>query len=153
MEIDRKFLKVLTPALEELKAKIGADFVVFGSAPLYLYRVLEFEGPESLHDLDITAGEGFMPSPEMERVLFHDDSDQPLYKIRLGGLDVDIGPVWPGREYLYRKIFAEAVEVDGFRFASLEMVRVWKEQMVEEYSREKDKKYLEMIDDFCRNKP
>lgn len=148
MEINRKFLEAITPALIELETKIGKDFVVFGSAPLYLFGVLEFDGLDVLNDLDVAAGGSFMATPDMEKVLFHDNSHQPLYKIRLGGLGIDIGPVWPGREAFYARIFRDASEAGGFRFASLETVREWKELMVKEYGRQKNRDYLERLEAF-----
>jgi len=148
MEINREFLRAVNPALEELRARIGVDFVVFGSAPLYLFGVLEFAGLETLHDLDVAVGAGFAPTPDMEKVWFHDDPRQPLYKLRLSRLTADIGPAWPGREAIYARIFREAIEAGGFRFANLAITREWKDLMVKEYGREKDRLYLEKLEAF-----
>jgi ribosomal protein S18 acetylase RimI-like enzyme len=124
MQINRKFWRALSPALSELKQKINCDFVVFGSAPLYLWGVLPFEKAADLNDLDIAVGDDFVPPEEMQEVLFHDDPRQKLYKISIRGVNVDIGAAWPGREKIYEKIFNSAIEVDGFKFAGLDTVYI-----------------------------
>lgn len=152
MEINHKFLEAVSPVLSELREKLGCDFVVFGSAPLYLLGVVGFRGLEDLNDLDIAVGDDFAPTEEMREVLFHDNPAQKFYKLSAGGINVDIGTVWPGREKIYEKIFSNAFEYGGFRFASLNVVRGWKEMMVREYGREKDKAYLEKIRQFQARK-
>lgn len=152
MQINRKFWEALSPALSELKRKINCDFVIFGSAPLYLWGVLPFEKAADLNDLDIAVGDDFMPEGEMREVLFHNDPRQKLYKISIRGINVDIGAAWPGREKIYEKIFNSAVEVEGFKFASLDVVREWKEMMIEEYGREKDRNHLAEIREYQRLK-
>lgn len=152
MQINRKFLGILLPILSELKEKMTCDFVVFGSAPLYLLGVLDFSKLENINDLDIAVGDDFIPSGETQEVLFHDDPRQRFYKIEIGGINIDIGPAWPGRERIYEKIFSSAFEVEGFRFASLNVVKEWKEIMVQEYGREKDQCYLEKIYEFQKYK-
>ncbi len=136
------------PVLSELRKKIGCDFVVFGSAPLYLLGVVGYDKAAGINDLDVAVGEDFAPGEEMREVLFHDNPMQKLYKLDIGGIPVGIGPVWPGREKIYEKIFSNAFECGGFRFASLNVIRQWKEMMAREYGREKDKAYLEKIRQF-----
>lgn len=148
MEINQRFLEIVSPILSELREKIGCDFVVFGSAPLYLLGVVDFDKTKGINDLDVAVGEDFVPSAEMREVLFHDDPAQKLYKIDIGGINIDIGPAWPSRERIYEKTFSSAFECGGFRFASLNVVKQWKEVMVREYGREKDKVYLEKIRQF-----
>jgi len=152
MQINQKFWECLSPVLSELKQKINCDFVVFGSTPLYLLGVLDFERIENLNDIDIAVGDDFVSSEEMQEVYFHDEPNQKLYKILIQGINVDIGPAWPGREDIYDKIFRDSFEVGGFKFASLNTVREWKELMVKEYGREKDRNHLEKIKDFQKRK-
>jgi hypothetical protein len=148
MQINQKFLESIWPVLRALQEKIGSDFVVFGSAPLYLYGVLEFTGGEKLNDLDVVAGNGFTAGGEFQEVLFQDDSRQKLYKMQLQDVSIDIGLAWPRWEEIHARIFREAQAVDGFKFASLEVIKEWKERMVKEYGREKDCRYLEKIRSF-----
>lgn len=152
MQINRKVWEALSPALSELKRKINCDFVVFGSASLYLWGVLPFEIAADLNDLDIAVGDDFVPFGEMREVLFHNDPRQKLYKISTQGINIDIGAAWPGREKIYEKIFNSAVEVEGFKFAGLDVVREWKEMMIEEYGREKDRNHLARIQEYQRRK-
>lgn len=152
MQMNQKFWQKIEPVLSELAGRIGTDFVVFGSAPLYLFGVLEFDESSGLNDLDIAVREGFAPPSEAREVLFHDDPKQKLYKIRLGGIDIDIGSAWPGREKIYAEIFVSCCEVGNFKVASLAVVRKWKEMMVTEYGREKDKVHLAKLAEFANRK-
>lgn len=151
MEINRVFLNTILPVLAELGKKINCDFVVFGSAPLYLFKVLDFKDGEKINDLDLVVGDDFMPNKyDFEIVFFHDNPEQKFYKINIQGINIDIGSAWSGRERIYGKIFQSPFEFSGFKFANLSVIREWKELMVREYGREKDKRYLEMIQEYVR---
>lgn len=148
MEINRKFLKSIRPILKELKERLSCDFVVFGSAPLYLAGVLDFGGRKDLNDLDIVLrDEAFIPE-DAERVLFHNDPRQAIYKLKVKGVPVDMGAPWPGRKRIHKRIFKDPIIVEGFKFANLEVVRQWKELMVKEYDRDKDRTFLKKMKEY-----
>jgi GNAT superfamily N-acetyltransferase len=150
MEINRVFLENILPVLMELKKKIDCDFVVFGSAPLYLFKVLDLKDVEKINDLDIIVGDDFVPDDDFQVVFFHNNPEQKFYKINIQGINIDIGSAWPGREKIYGKIFQSPFKFSGFKFANLSVIREWKGLMVREYGREKDKRYLEMIQEYVR---
>jgi len=152
MQINQKFWQKIEPALAQLADMIGPDFVVFGSAPLYLLEVLDFDGTSDFNDLDIAVREGFVAPAGAREVLFHNDPRQKLHKMHLGGIDIDIGSAWPGREEIYTHIFVSYYEIRGFKFASLPVVKEWKKMMVREYGREKDQSHLAKIAEFARRK-
>jgi len=142
MNINKEFLKIVLPVLTELKQKLKGDFIVFGSAPLYLFGILEFK---ELNDLDIAVkDESIIPS-EAKLVIFENNPKQKLYKLQLGDIKVDIGPAWPGRETIFDQMFQNPIIIEGIKFANLDVVQEWKELMVKEYGRQKDKEHLEKI--------
>jgi len=145
MEINKEFLKIILPVLEELKNKLKGDFVVFGSTPLYLFGVLEFK---ELHDIDIAVrDESIIPSGA-KLILFADNPKQRLYKFRVKDINIDIGSAWPGQEEIFNRIFQDPIIIEGIKFANLDIIREWKELMVKEYDRQKDKDHLEKIKIF-----
>ncbi|MDP2951156.1 MAG: hypothetical protein Q8N55_02105 [bacterium] len=148
MKINQDFLKAILPTLLELKNKLKGDFVVFGSAPLYLLGILEFK---KLNDLDIAIKDEFAIPKEAELVIFANDQRQKLYKLQIGDIKVDIGPAWPGREDIFKRIFQNPTIISGIKFANLGIVQEWKELMVKEYGREKDKEHLEKIRKYKEN--
>lgn len=142
MDINKKFLKVVLPVLKELQQQLKGDFVVFGSAPLYLFSILEFK---ELNDLDIAVKDKAIIPSEARLVIFEDNPKQKLYKLQIGNIKVDIGPAWPGRENIFNRIFQNPVVIDDIKFANLDAVQEWKKLMIKEYNRQKDKDHLKRI--------
>ncbi len=146
MTINQKFLGRVEQVLGELKEKLKSDFVVFGSAPLYLLGVLEFK--EDFNDLDIAIRDlSFVPK-DAKQVCFRGDPNQKLYKIKIKDIFVDIGSAWPGQEEIFEKIFTNPIVVKGFKFANLDVCEEWKESIVKKYGREKDKIHLQKIKEY-----
>lgn len=148
MFIKEEFFDRIESVLVELKEKLKSDFVVFGSGPLYLLGVLELNKDSDFNDLDIAVRDASAIIKEAKTVYFRGDPNQKLYKIKIKGIDVDIGSAWPGQEEIFEKIFEDPVVVKGFKFANLDVCQKWKELMVEKYNREKDKLHLEKIKEY-----
>ncbi len=51
MKINQKFYNDIKPILLQLRNKVGNDFIVFGSTPLFLLGVVEYK--EKINDIDI----------------------------------------------------------------------------------------------------
>ncbi|MFZ4648307.1 MAG: hypothetical protein ACOYMB_01580 [Patescibacteria group bacterium] len=145
MQINQAFLEYIEPYLIKLREKIG-DFVVFGSAPLYLYGVVEFNG--QINDLDVYVEDEKMIPSDAQKVTFHKDNQQNLYKIIIDDLDVDIGGYWPGYGGILTRINSGPYIINSFKFANLDIVEEWKKEMVRKYDRQKDKDYLEKIKEW-----
>lgn len=144
-----EFYNYLKPYLIKLQEVIGNDFVVFGSAPLYLYGVVPFVG--KINDLDVfTKDESIIPS-NAQVVTFHKNINQKMYKISIDDLVVDIGPSWLGYEEYINKYYTDPIVVDGFKFANLNVIEEWKREMVNKYDRQKDRDYLQAIREFRKN--
>ena len=141
--INEYFFNSIKPILIKLKDKIGEDFVVFGSAPLYLIGVVNYDKP--INDLDIAVKDKNVIPKETKEVIFQKNPNQKLYKIKINNIEVDIGGCWKGQESYFYKLFDNPIIVEGFKFVNLDMLKEWKERMVKEYNREKDKIYLEKI--------
>ncbi|MDD5738721.1 MAG: hypothetical protein PHY72_02215 [Candidatus Pacebacteria bacterium] len=148
MRINQEFFNKIYPTLSELKKIIGPNFIIFGSAPLYLLGVLDFNQESRLNDIDIAIRDEEIVAPNAQIVLFHEDPRQKLYKLSINNINVDIGGPWPGQEEYFEKIFKDPVIVDGFKFANLNICQEWKELMVGKYNREKDRYYLQKIKEF-----
>lgn len=146
MEINKKFFNYIKPLLIKLQEKIGDDFVVFGSAPLYLLGVVKFDG--KINDLDISIKNNKNIPEDAQIVTFHKDQNQKFYKIMIDDMEVDMASLWSGQEYFFNKIHTNPIIIEGFKFANLEVVKEWKMEMVKKYNRLKDKEYLEKIEDF-----
>ncbi len=146
MNINQDFFNYLKPYLIKLREKIGDNFVVFGSAPLCLLGVVEFNG--KINDLDINVYDKSVIPAEAQEVTFHKNQDQKLYKIIIDDLEVDIGISWPGYGDFIDRIRSNPIIVDGFKFANLDIVEEWKREMVKRYDRQKDKDYLIKIEAF-----
>jgi hypothetical protein len=146
MTINQDFFNYLKPYLIKLRDKIGADFVVFGSAPLYLLGIVEFNG--KINDLDVNVKSKEVVPSEAQEVTFHKDQNQKLYKIFIEDMEIDIGIAWPGYGDFLERIRTNPLIVDGFKFANLDVVEDWKKEMVKRYDRQKDKDYLEKIKNF-----
>ncbi|PLX27230.1 hypothetical protein C0583_04300 [Candidatus Parcubacteria bacterium] len=140
MYINKKFFNTIKPILNRLEDKIGNDFIVFGSAPLYLIGIVDFN--KNINDLDVAIKEKNKIPKEANEVTFQGDPNQKLYKLKINNIEVDIGTCWPGQENYFYKLFNNHIVVDGFKFANLDVCEEWKERMVKKYNREKDKKYL-----------
>lgn len=149
MAINQEFYDYIKPYLVKLSEQVGEGFVVFGSAPLYLLGVVPFVG--RINDLDVVLLDEAVIPPDVQTVTFHHDPSQKLYKIYIDDLEVDMGVRWPGYEDFTDKIKSDPIVIDGFKFASLEVVEAWKWEMVERYDRQKDKDYLEKILEFKNN--
>ena len=146
MNINETFFNYIKPYLIKLRDKIGNDFVVFGSAPLYLLGVVDFNG--SINDLDVFIKDISIVPNDAVPVTFHKNQEQKLYKIIIDGLAVDMGSYWPGYDGILNNIFTNPVEIEGFKFANLNVVEEWKQEMVKKYDRQKDKDYLLKIQAF-----
>ena len=129
MFINQKFFNTIEPVLNELKDKLKSEFVVFGSGPLYLLNVLELKKNSDFNDLDIAIKDESVIPKEAQLVYFKGDPNQKLYKIKIKGINVDIGSVWPGQEDTFDKIFENPIVIKGFKFASLDICQEWKELM------------------------
>jgi len=146
MKINQEFFNYIKPYLVKVQAMIGGNFVVFGSAPLYLLSVVEFNG--KINDLDISIKNSEDIPTDAQIVTFHKDQNQKFYKMIIDDIEVDMASLWPGQEYFFNKIHANPIIVEGFKFANLEVVKEWKREMVKKYNRLKDREYLEKIEDF-----
>jgi len=146
MEINQEFYDYIKPYLVKIQAKIGGDFVIFGSAPLYLLGVVKFDG--KINDLDISVKNSEDIPKDAQIVTFHKDQNQKFYKIVIDDIEVDMASLWPGQEYFFNKIHTNPVVIEEFKFANLEVVKEWKREMVKKYNRLKDKEYLEKIENF-----
>ena len=146
--VNEEFIDFILPYLKKLTKKIGDEFVVFGSGTLYLLGILDFH--EKFHDLDIALKYASKIPPESEVVYFENNFDQPLYKIYIDDLMVDIGTVWQGQEEAFIKIFIDPIKIKGFKFANLQVDREYKKNMVNTYNREKDIEYLALIDKYLQ---
>jgi hypothetical protein len=146
MKINQDFFNYIKPYLVKIREKVGDNFVVFGSAPLYLLGVIKFNG--KINDLDISVkNSGDIPK-DAQVVTFHKDQNQKFYKIIIDDIEVDMASLWLGQEYFFNKIHTNPIIVEEFKFANLEVVTEWKREMVKKYNRLKDKEYLEKIDNF-----
>lgn len=148
MEINKLFFEKIKPVLVELKNKLKTDFVVFGSGPLYLLGVLDFNKDSVLNDLDIALRDLLAIPPGAQEVHFRKDLNQKLFKINIQGINVDMGSAWPGQEEIFEKIFTNPVVLEGFKFANLDICLEWRELIVKKYGREKDIIYLEKFKQF-----
>lgn len=146
MKISQDFFNYIKPYLVKIQAIIGNDFVVFGSAPLYLLGVVKFDS--KIHDLDISIKNSEDIPEDAQIVTFHKDQNQKLYKIVIDDMEIDMASLWSGQEHFFNKIHTNPVIIEGFKFANLEVVKEWKQEMVKKYNRLKDKEYLEKINDF-----
>ena len=146
MKINQEFFDYIRPYLAKIKTMIGEDFVVFGSAPLYLLGIVEFDG--KINDLDISIKNSENIPQDAQMVTFHKDQNQKFYKIKIDNIEVDMAALWPGQEHFFNKIHANPILIEGFKFANLEVVKEWKMEMVKKYNRLKDKEYLEKIENF-----
>ncbi len=143
MNLNKKFLKYVEPALTQLQKRIGSDFVVFGSAPLYLLSVIDFN--KTINDLDIAVKDESLIPKEAEKILFHNNPNQKIYKIKIDNINIDMGSCWKGQEDFFYKLFENPIKVGDFKFANLEVTEEWKKKMIERYNKEKDKIYLDKI--------
>lgn len=148
MQINQNFFDKIYPTLSELKKTLNTDFVIFGSAPLYLLGVLDFQPENNFNDIDIAIQSEENVPKNASVVLFHDDPKQKLYKLSINGVNIDIGYAWPDQKKYFEKIFKDPIVIDRFKFANLNICREWKELMVKKYNREKDKYYLQKIKEF-----
>jgi hypothetical protein len=146
MKINQEFFNYIKPYLVKIQAKIGGDFVVFGSAPLYLLGIVEFDG--KINDLDISIKNSDDIPKDAQIVTFHKDQNQKFYKIIIDDMEIDMASLWPGQEYFFNKIHTNPIIVEEFKFANLEVVKEWKMEMVKKYDRLKDREYLRKIEDF-----
>lgn len=145
IQINKDFFSVIEPILIKLKNKLGRKFIIFGSAPLYLLGVVEFNGNKGINDLDVVVEDASVIPKEAKQVTFQKDANQKLYKLRIDNINIDIGYCWPGQEKFFYKLFKNPIIVNGFSFANLEIMEKWKILMVRKYNREKDKNYLVAI--------
>jgi hypothetical protein len=145
-QINRDFYNYLKPYLVKLRQLIGDDWIVFGSAPLYLLGVVEFAG--KVNDLDVNLRDVLRIPVDAQVVTFQGNKEQRFHKIFIDDLEVDIGTAWPGFGGYMENIYEDPIVVDGFKFANLDIVEQWKEEMVRRYDRKKDKDYLVKINEY-----
>ncbi len=149
MKINKQFFNTIKPILIELREKVGNDFVIFGSVPLYLLGVVAFD--KEINDIDIALKDTANIPPKAQVVTFQGDAQQQFHKINIQGMNIDIGSEWkgwPGQKLFFQKIFTNPINVEGFKFANLDVIEEWKKDMVEKYNREKDKNYLQKIKEY-----
>lgn len=146
MKINENFFNSIKPALVQLREKIGDDFVIFGSAPLYLLGVVDFNC--AINDLDIAVRDKSKIPKDAQKVFFQKNPDQDLYKIKINGLYIDIGSCWKGQEDYFYKLFENPIIVEGFNFVNLDILEEWKEITAKKYHREKDLMYLKKIKEY-----
>ncbi len=120
--------------------------MVFGSAPLYLLGVVDFK--KGFNDLDISIRDIANIPSSAQVVAFHNNPAQKFYKIKIDGMNIDIASSWPGYEEFFEKIFTQPIILEGFKFANLDIVEEFKNEMVKKYNRQKNKDYLEKIKQF-----
>jgi len=146
MELNDDFFEYIKTVLIKLREVIGEDFVVFGSAPLYLLGVVDFNG--EINDLDISIkNENSIPK-NAKRVTFHKNQKKYFYKIEIEGFQIDLAPAWEGQEDQFNKIFQNPIVVNDFKFANLDVVEGWKKEMVKKFNRQKDIAYLKKIEEY-----
>jgi len=145
MNINQEFYNYIKPYLIKLKERVD-DFIVFGSAPLYLLGVVEFSG--KINDLDIYLFDESQVPADAQIVTFHKDQNQKLFKIFIDDMEVDMGVSWPSYGDFLERIRSNPIVIDGFKFANLDVVEEWKQEMVKRYDRQKDKDYLVKINDY-----
>ena len=146
MKINQEFFNYIKPYLIKLQERIGDDFIIFGSAPLYLLGVVGFRG--KINDLDISIKDLSGIRGDFEEVTFQGDKNQKIFKIIIDDMEIDLASAWPGQEEFFKKIFTNPIVVDGFTLANLDVVEEWKNEMFMRYNRGKDKDYLEMIQKY-----
>ena len=146
MKINKTFFNEIEPILIQIKEKIGNDFVVFGSAPLYLLGVVDYN--KKINDLDIAVKDKGIIPKEAKESTFQKDPDQKLYKIIINNMEIDIGTCWKGQEDYFYKLFEDPIEINGFKFVNLKITEEWKKVMVDKYDREKDKIHVEKIKNY-----
>jgi len=149
MKINNDFYNYIKPYLVKLQEKVG-DFVVFGSAPLYLLGIVKFTG--KINDLDVNLFNESQVPIDAQPVTFHKDENQKLFKIIIDDLEVDMGISWPGYGDFLERIRSNPIIIDGFKFANLDVVEEWKKEMVKRYDRQKDKDYLVKIEEYKKEK-
>lgn len=149
MKINHQFYNYLKPYLLKLQEKVGEDFVVFGSAPLYLLGVVPFSG--NINDLDVNLKNESQIPADAVAVTFHKNVEQKLYKIVIDDLEIDMGVNWPGYGDFFSRISHDPIVIDGFKFANLDMVEEWKSEMVSMHDRQKYKDYLEAIHKYKKS--
>lgn len=151
MKINRDYFDAIKPILEKLKDQVDGEFVLFGSASLYLLGILEFKGLDKIHDLDVTLDGSLRRKDGVQVVHFEDDPNKPLYKITINGVNIDIGTKWLGQDAWFRKVFSDPIVVDGFKFANLQAVLDFKRMNVSKYNRGKDKDAVARIEKYLRS--
>jgi hypothetical protein len=86
----------------------------------------------------------FLPDNILENI----SKSQKFYKIKVDGMNIDIASSWSEYEVFFEKIFTNTIIVEGFKFANLDIVEEFKNEMVKKYNRQKDKDCLEKIKQF-----
>ncbi len=153
MNINYNYFNAIKPVLEKLNNLLEGDWVLFGSTTLYLLGILDFEGLDNIHDLDVVLDGQLSEKTEAETVYFENDPDKKLYKLKVANIEIDVGTLWPGEEYWFNLAFKDPIVVKNFKFANLDSVLEWKKEIVRCHGREKDKKYVCLIEKYlaCAN--
>lgn len=150
METNRAYFDAIKPILDKLREKVEGDFVLFGSSTLYLLGIEKFEGLDKIHDLDITLDGKVKEGTETKIVHFEHDPNKKLYKVNINGINIDIGTLWVGHERWLRKIFADPIIINGYKFANLQTVLDYKKMNVSKYDREKDRVAIAKIEEYLK---
>jgi hypothetical protein len=144
MKINQEFFDFIEPALKSLKEKTCGDFIVFGSAVMYLLGILEFKKEGFFHDLDIMLKNQSNIPKEAALTYYQGDKNRKLYRIYLEGFEIDIGGQWPETKEFFERSFDDPLIINGYKFISLDKLQEWKEMM----ARPKDLKHVEKIKEF-----
>lgn len=148
MPIDQDFVNAIKPIVTKLRNLVVGDFVLFGSAPLYLLGIRKFEGLGKMHDLDVTL-DGHLKDENIAQVVyFENDPEQVLKKVTIDGFAVDLGCHWPGDDAYFNKIFDRPIISDGIKFANIDTVLEVKRNYAVKYNREKDRKAVAAIEEY-----
>ena len=81
MKINQEFFEFIEPGLKAIKEKIGDDFIVVGSAIMYLLGILEFKKGNFFHDLDIIVKNESSIPKEAVCTFFQNDPNKKLYRM------------------------------------------------------------------------
>ena len=146
MKINQNFFDYIEPVLKNIKRETKGDYMIFGSAILYLFDILEFK-EEDFHDIDVMVKSESSIPKEAKLFYFQNDKDKRLFKYFIGDFEVDFGGIWPETEGFFRRALDNTIEINGYRFVSLKMLQEWKEMI----GREKDLLHVEKIKEFRRS--
>lgn len=109
-------------------------FAIFGSGPLAVRGIRDSD------DIDIIVSESLWD----ELMIEHEPFDEKNNLIKID--KIEIWKDWPYLSKTIDEIIDDSETIDGLPFVKLKYVRQWKEGM----GREKDKKDIELIDEYLK---